>query len=185
MLVIAQKNAKQVEIVEQTVVGEVNGIKLIEISNSETKAEKQKIDAEKAEKIKKDEQELKNFISGKTVWRLSDISIDKEQLSENKANYDKLLSEVKEELKLEIIFVEDDKSALLAATQSGIKALYYCQFKENNGLISLHHKVDNCESCSKDVVLKKKITDNTLYLSIQADDSDKSDVFYILTFNKQ
>jgi hypothetical protein len=46
------------------------------------------------------------------------------------------------------------------------------------------HEVDGCPSCSKHIHYTRSISNNILTIKIQAEDDDKSDVFYVLTFNK-
>lgn len=125
-----------------------------------------------------------NFAASYTQWQLSKVDIDQPSLRHNSSNYSQLLSEAKASFGKQLIYVENAKKALFAKNKAQVQAIYFGKTDNSNNQISLNNKVADCPSCSKIVIYQKSTSGNTMQIRMQAEDEDKSDVFYLLTFNK-
>ena len=129
-------------------------------------------------------QKIQEFRNSNIPWKLSSFIISKNDLSENKNNYQLLIDDVKDEFNSNIFYYENEAKALLCRNDNPITPMYFGDFTNSGNDIVLAHKVDGCPTCSKTINYSRSIIKNTLVLKIQDEDDDKSDVFYVLTFIK-
>lgn len=118
-------------------------------------------------------------------WSLKSIDIDINLMLHNRANYQDLLQEVKADLSGSIAYYESNDHALLTLYSGQFHPIYYGKIQRSSNDISMSHYDENCPSCSKNVSYTRVYNpDQTLTFRLQDEDDDKTDVFYVLTFEK-
>ena len=125
-----------------------------------------------------------SFAATNPQWNLTNVQVEKAALGINAANYNLLLDEAKASFTNDIIYVESAKKALFAKQGNELTPIYFGKTTQNNSNVQLHHQTPGCSTCSKTISFTKRIDGNTMVIRMGAEDEDKSDVFYLLTFNK-
>ncbi len=125
------------------------------------------------------------FTASTTKWKLKSIDVDIDLLQHNRAQYQNLLQAVKSDLTGSIAYYESNDYALLTLISGQFYPIYYGKIQKSSNDIILSHYVENCPSCAKNVSYSRVFKpDQTLSFRLQDEDEDKSDVFYVLTFEK-
>jgi hypothetical protein len=128
---------------------------------------------------------ISQFTQNNTKWKLKSIDIDNVIINANRPQYNSLLTEVKSDLTGNIEYYESSDYALLASSSNQIHPIYYGKIQMNSNDLILSHRVENCPNCSKNISYSRTYNpDQTMILRLQDEDDDKSDVIYILTFEK-
>lgn len=127
---------------------------------------------------------IKAFKAAHTTWNLVGVTVEKSSLIANASNFQQLNDEAKESLGKDMFYVEGNGNAILANESKSITPLFFGSFTENNNELTLFHKVEGCENCSKTLKFTRIQEGNKLVLKLNAEDESLSDVYYLLTFTK-
>lgn len=125
-----------------------------------------------------------SFAATNPQWNLTNVQVEKAALGVNAANYNLLLDEAKASFTNDIIYVESPQKALFAKQGNELTPIYFGKISHNNSSVQLNHQTPGCSTCSKTISFTQRINGNTMVIRMAAEDEDKSDVFYLLTFNK-
>lgn len=172
MLVIAQVSSKNPQKIEGTT------------RSGFVYTEKQPSEVEVKEIFNAYQAQLNAFRSSYENWKLIDVSVEKSLLTSNASNFKQLNDEAAEMFHKDFFYVEGNGNAILANESKSITPLFFGSFTENNNELTLFHKVEGCENCSKTLTFTRIQEGNKLVLKLNAEDESLSDVYYLLTFTK-
>ncbi len=128
---------------------------------------------------------IADFTQSNTKWKLKSVGIDNNIINANRPQLNSLLSEVQSDLTGNIEYYESSDYALLASSSNQVHPIYYGKIQMSSNDLILSHRVENCPNCSKNISYTRTYNpDQTMILRLQDEDDDKSDVIYILTFEK-
>ena len=124
------------------------------------------------------------FTKENAPWKLSSFDISKKDLQMNLKNYSAIYDDVKNDFTSDVLYYESKNKALFCKSNDSVTPMYFGAISIKGNEVELFHKIDGCPTCAKNVKYSRSISNNTLTIKIQEEDGDKSDVFYVLTFNK-
>jgi len=128
---------------------------------------------------------ISQFTQNNPKWKLKSIDIDNAIINANRPQYSTLLTEAKSDLTGNIEYYESSDYALLASSSNQIHPIYYGKIQLISNDVILKHRVENCPNCSKSISYTRIYNpDQSMVIRLQDEDDDKSDVIYILTFEK-
>ena len=134
--------------------------------------------------VKSYSKKVLSFTQKHTPWKLSSFDISKNDLEKNFNNYTAIYNDIKNDFQSDVVYYESKNKALFCRVNGSVTPMYFGSISIVDNDVDLFHEVDGCPSCSKNIQYSRSISNNTLTIKIQAEDDDKSDVFYVLTFNK-